>query len=162
MILSDLSLWKLLDQMVSDPDPGLVNPASIDVRLGDEAQLEVGPDALVRVDLRAEPVRLAPGDFAVAVTHERITVPMGHAVELVIKPDLALQGYELASVWLEPGSAGVGPLALRNRRRHTSLPLTPGMRIAELVVHRLDQPAARAGRGHAGIAAGRSLEGVSR
>ena len=163
MILSDLSLWKLLDELVSDPDPALVNPASIDVRLGHEMQLEVGPDALVRVDLRAAPVYLQPGEFALASTHERFTVPMGHAVEIVIKPACAQQGYELAgSVWLEPGSSGLGPLALRNRRRHTPLPLTPGMRIAEIIVHRLDQPAARPGRGHAAPAADRRLEPAGR
>lgn len=163
MILSDLSLWKLLDALVSDPDPALVNPASIDVRLGGEIQLEVGPDALVRVDLCGEPVYLAPGDFALATTRERFTVPMDHAVEIVIKPACAQQGYELAGpVWLEPGSSGMGPLALRNRRRHTPLPLPPGLRIAEIIVHRLDQPASRPGRGYAGPAPERRLEPAGR
>ena len=43
MVLGDLSLWKLLNDLIRDPDPDLVNPASIDVRVGREVRLEVGP-----------------------------------------------------------------------------------------------------------------------
>ena len=53
MILGDLSLWKLLNELIRDPDPDLVNPASIDVRVGPDMCLEVGPDECKAVDLTA-------------------------------------------------------------------------------------------------------------
>ena len=54
MVLGDLSLWKLLNDLVRDPDPDpdLVNPASIDVRVGREMLLEIGR---VVIDLGRDP-----------------------------------------------------------------------------------------------------------
>jgi len=72
MVLSDLSLWKLLNDLVRDPepDPELVNPASIDVRVGREMLVEVGPGEFRAVDLTAGPVALGPGELALVPTLE--------------------------------------------------------------------------------------------
>jgi deoxycytidine triphosphate deaminase len=53
-------------------------------------------------------------------------------------------------VWLEPGWCGTAIIGIRNATRYTPLPIEQGMRIAEIVVHELDQPAVRAGRGRLG------------
>jgi len=144
MVLGDLSLWKLLNDLIRDPDPDLVNPASIDVRVGPEMRLEVGPDAWKAVHLTAEPARLQPGDFARVPTLEWVMVPNGYAVEVKLATPYASQGYELsATAWLEPGWCGTPILGLRNTTRHAPLPVERGMRIAQLVVHQLDQPAVR-------------------
>src|SRR5262249_22317329 len=58
MVLGDLSLWKLLNDLIRDPDPDLVNPASIDVRVGHEMLLEVAPGDWKSVDLTVGPVHL--------------------------------------------------------------------------------------------------------
>ena len=93
MVLGDLSLWKLLNDLVRDPepDPDLVNPASIDVRIGPEMLLEVGSQTFRPVSLTAGPVELAPGDFALVSTLEWLTVPNGYAVELRLKAGVAQQ-----------------------------------------------------------------------
>ena len=146
MVLSDLSLWKLLNDLVRDPepDPDLVNPASIDVRVGREMLLEVGPGEFRAVDLTAGPVALEPGDLAVVPTMEWLAVPQSFAVELTLKGLGASQGLaQSMATWLEPGWCGVATLELRNVTRHTPVRIERGMRLAHLVVHALDQPAVR-------------------
>jgi dCTP deaminase len=146
MVLSDLSLWKLLNDLVRDPepDPDLVNPASIDVRVGREMLLEVGPGEFRAVDLTAGPVALEPGELAVVPTLEWLAVPQSFAVELTLKGLGASQGLaQSMATWLEPGWCGVATLELRNVMRHTPVRIERGMRLAHLVVHALDQPAVR-------------------
>ena len=146
MVLSDLSLWKLLNDLVRDPepDPDLVNPASIDVRVGREMLLEVGPGEFRAVDLTAGPVALGPGELAVVPTLEWLAVPQSFAVELTLKGLGASQGLaQSMATWLEPGWCGVATLELRNVTRHTPVRIERGMRLAHLVVHALDQPAVR-------------------
>jgi deoxycytidine triphosphate deaminase len=145
MVLGDLSLWKLLNDLVRDPDPDpdLVNPASIDVRVGREMLLEIGPGEFRPVDLTAGPVRLEPGALALVPTLEWLAVPSGHAVELTLKTGVGHGLAQSAAVWLEPGFCGVATLELRNVTRHTPIPLESGLRLAHLVVHALDQPAVR-------------------
>jgi deoxycytidine triphosphate deaminase len=146
MVLSDLSLWKLLNDLVRDPepDPDLVNPASIDVRVGREMLLEVGPGEFRAVDLTGGPVDLAPGELALVPTLEWLAVPQGYAVELTLKSLGASQGLaQSMATWLEPGWCGVATLELRNVTRHTPVRIECGMRLAQVVVHALDQPAAR-------------------
>ena len=144
MVLGDLSLWKLLNDLIRDPDPDLVNPASIDIRVGPEMLLEVGPEEFHAVDLSAGPVHLQPGEFALVPTLEWLMVPNGYAVELKLKSSRARQGYDHSmALWLEPGWCGAGTMGIRNASRCTPLPMECGMRIAQLIVHQLDQPAVR-------------------
>ena len=148
MVLGDLSLWKLLNDLIRDPDPDLVNAASIDIRVGPEMRLEVGPEEFNAVDLTAGPVDLQPGEFALVPTLEWLMVPNGYAVELKLKSSRARQGYgHSAALWLDPGWCGAGTLGIRNATRYTLLPMECGMRIAQLIVHQLDQPAVRPNSG---------------
>jgi dCTP deaminase len=148
MVLGDLSLWKLLNELIRDPDPDLVNPASIDIRVGPEMRLEVGPDEWKAVDLSRGPVHLGPGELALVPTLEWLMVPNGYAVELKLKSSCARQGYDPSmAVWLDPGWCGVGTMGIRNATRFTPLPMECGMRLAQIVVHQLDQPAVRPHRG---------------
>lgn len=151
MILADLSLWKLLNDLIRDPEPDLVNPASIDVRVGHEMLLEVAPGDWRSVDLTAGPVHLQPGDFAQVPTLEWLMVPNGYVVEFTLKGFYAAQGYaHSVGVWLEPGWCGPATIGIRNATRYTPLQMEQGMRIAEIVIHELDQPAVRPDRGRRG------------
>ena len=148
MVLGDLSLWKLLNDLIRDPDPDLVNSASIDIRVGPEMLLEVGPEEFKAVDLTAGPVHLQPADFALVPTLEWLMVPNGYAVELKVKSSRARQGYDHSmAFWFDPGWCGVGTMEIRNATRYTPLPMECGMRIAQIIVHQLDQPAVRPYRG---------------
>ena len=147
MVLGDLSLWKLLDDLIHDPDPDLVNPASIDVRVGHEMLLEVASGDWRSVGLTDGPVHLQPGEFAQVSTLEWLMVPNGYVVEVTLKGAYAAQGYaHSVGVWLEPGWCGPATVGIRNATRYTPLPMEQGMRIAEIVIHELDQPAVRPGR----------------
>jgi deoxycytidine triphosphate deaminase len=143
MVLGDLSLWKLLNDLIRDPDPDMVNPASIHVRVGPEMRLEVGPEDWRAVDLTAGPVHLQPGDFALVSTLEWLMVPTGYAVELKLANSHACRGYEQPATWLDPGWSGTATIGLRNATRYTPLPLERGMLLAQIIVHPLDQPAVR-------------------
>ena len=148
MVLGDLSLWKLLDDLIRDPDPDLVNPASIDVRVGHEMALEVAAGEWKTVRLTDGPVQLQPGEFAQVATLEWLTVPNGYVVEVTLKGSYAAQGYaHSVGVWLEPGWCGPATIGIRNVTRYTPLRLEQGMRLAEIVIHELDQPSVRPGRG---------------
>jgi len=148
MVLGDLSLWKLLNDLIRDPDPDLVNPASIDVRVGHEMLLEVAPGDWKSVDLTAGPFHLQPGEFAQVSTLEWLMVPNGYVVEVTLKGSYAGQGYaHSVGVWLEPGWCGPAIIGIRNATRYTPLPMEQGMRIAEIVIHELDQPTLRPDRG---------------
>jgi deoxycytidine triphosphate deaminase len=81
-------------------------------------------------------------------TLEWLMVPNGYAVELKLKSSCARQGYDPSmAVWLDPGWCGVGTMGIRNATRFTPLPMECGMRLAQIVVHQLDQPAVRPHRG---------------
>ena len=109
MVLGDLSLWKLLNDLIRDPDPDLVNPASIDVRVGPEMLLEVASGDWRAVDLTAGPVHLQPGEFAQVPTLEWLMVPNGYAVEVTLEGSLCGPGVRAyGGVWLEPGWCGPG------------------------------------------------------
>jgi deoxycytidine triphosphate deaminase len=149
MVLGDLSLWKLLNDLIRDPNPDLVNPASIDVRVGHEMLLEVAPGGWKSVDLTDGPAHLQPGEFAQVPTLEWLMVPNGYVVEVTLKGSYAAQGYaHSVGVWLEPGWCGPATIGIRNATRHTPLPIEQGMRMAEVVVHQLDQPSVRLDRNH--------------
>jgi dCTP deaminase len=125
-----------------------VNPASIDIRVGREMRLEVGPDEWKIVDLTRGPAHLAPGELALVPTLEWLMVPNGYVVELALKSSRAHQGYDASmAAWLDPGWSGVGTMRIRNVTRFTPLPMECGMRLAQIVVHQLDQPAVRPYRG---------------
>ena len=76
-------------------------------------------------------------------------VPNGYVVEVTLKGSYASQGYaHSVGVWLEPGWCGPATIGIRNATRHTPLPIEQGMRMAEVVVHQLDQPSVRLDRNH--------------
>jgi deoxycytidine triphosphate deaminase len=75
-------------------------------------------------------------------------VPNGYVVEVTLKGSYAAQGYaHSVGVWLEPGWCGPATIGIRNVTRYTPLPMEQGMRIAEIVIHELDQPSVRSARG---------------
>ena len=141
MILCDRSLRALLPQLVKEPDYSLVNPASVDIRVGAELMMEtkIGWD---RILLQGAAMHyLDPGEFVLVSTEEYLMVPNGYAMEVRLKSTAARKGYDQAlATWFDPGWSGVGTLEIRNGCRYhsISLPLFRGMRIAQFVVHTLD------------------------
>ncbi|MEB3169081.1 MAG: dCTP deaminase [Synechococcaceae cyanobacterium] len=134
-------------QMVTPYNPALLNPASLDVRLGDTLLIErAGDPALVPYPLRhhseADPYRWQPGQFCLAPTMETFNMPDTVAGEFRLKSSRAREGMDQAlAVWLDPGWHGsVLTLELRNNRQLHWLPLWPGMKIGQIVFHPCEAP----------------------
>lgn len=158
-LLSDAGLRAAVaaGELAVDPwTPELVQPSSVDVRLGPEF-CTMDPHALPVID-PAEPqdrlyrwhhltdgetFLLQPGEFVLAATAERITVGPALAARLEGKSSLGRLGLVVHATagFIDPGFTGQVTLELGNA---APLPivLRPGMAIGQLCVMRLDAPAA--------------------
>lgn len=148
MILCDDSLRTLLPQLIKEPDYNLINPASVDIRIGKHALLESkgkyisdhdGP-GWIEVDLFASTLQVAPGEFLLVETYEHIMVPNGYAVELKLKSSMARQGFNHSlAFWVDPGWSGILTMEVQNVTRFHYLYIHYGMRFAQIIVHQLDK-----------------------
>jgi dCTP deaminase len=107
--------------MVVPFDEELLNPASLDLRLGDYLMVEsiYSPD-LVRISIadktEDDPFMLQSGEFCLAETLELFN--------------------HLLAGWCDPGWHGSKlTLELKNERLHHALPLYPGLKIGQMVFH---------------------------
>lgn len=149
MILSDTTLHAMLERFIPDhADHDLVNPASVDIRIGHTLLLEIGAQQWSRTNLlrgcnELNPYMIMPKAFALVDTYERIVVPNGYAIELKLKSSRAREGYNHSlAFWVDPGWDGILTMEVQNVTRFTNLPFWTGMRFAQIIVHQLDQPAA--------------------
>jgi dCTP deaminase len=147
MILCDTEIRALCaDGMVEPYDPRLVNPASLDVRLGYELMVEIEdfPD-LIPIDIaghtQANPFLLRPGEFVLGCTIERFWLPVDVAAQFALKSTRARQGIEhLMAGYCDPGWSGSKlTLELQNARRMHPVALWPEMPIGQLVFHRMSK-----------------------
>lgn len=120
----------------------LLNPASLDVRLGNTLMIEVmdSPE-LIRIDIsdrdEQNPYLLLPGDFCLAETVEVFHLPDDVSAQFVLKSSRARAGFQhLLAGWCDPGWYGSKlTLELKNVRRHHPLELYPNLKIGQMVFH---------------------------
>lgn len=145
-ILADWQITALCmgsDELVIPFDPELVNPASLDVRLGDTLLIESAASTeLVPYPLHqhteAEPYLLRPGQFVLACTIEAFNLPDSIAAQFALKSSRAREGIEhLMAGFADPGFYGVMTLELHNSRQLHSVALWPGMKIGQMVFHQM-------------------------
>lgn len=154
MILADHQIHALcLEGMVTPFDPELVNPASLDVRLGDTLLIEsVESPVLVPYPLNVHselaPYWLVPGQFALAQTVEVFHLPDEVAAQFMLKSSRAREGLEhLMAGYCDPGWSGsVLTMELHCSRQLHGIPLWPGMRIGQMVFHQMMSKPARSYR----------------
>jgi dCTP deaminase len=151
VILCDTEIRALCEEgLVSPYDPVLVNPASLDVRLGLELMVEVEeyPD-LIPIDItghtQANPFWLRPGEFVLGCTLETFFLPSDVAAQFALKSTRARQGIEhLMAGYCDPGWSGSKlTLELQNARKLHAVALWPEMKIGQLVFHRMSRVPAR-------------------
>ena len=164
MILSDRDLKRRIErgEIVIEPldDPDLqIQPASVDLRL-DRAFVVYRLPHVPCIDPRdpgtvegyTETVEIAegeafilqPGEFALASTLERVTVPPDLVARLEGRSSigrLAVVVHATAG-FVDPGFSGKITLELSNLGR-CAVKLYPGMRISQIVFHELSSPADR-------------------
>jgi dCTP deaminase len=145
MPLADFQITNLaLAGMVEPFEPELVNPASLDVRLGDSILIEsVVSDAMVPYPLSnhspTRPYLLSPGQFVLAHTAARLAIPPTLSAQFALKSSRAREGLQhLLAGWIDPGFEGVLTLELKNVRQSRPVPIWPGLLIGQLVFHPMD------------------------
>lgn len=153
MILTDLEIkqYHMLGNLGIEPfNPDLINPSSLDVRLGDRFAVltkkesarwinPLKPDSFSTrtffVD--ANGWILSPGCFVLAHLMEKVSLPSCISASLRGKSSLARLGLDNSSfgAWIDPGFSGDLVIELAN---HGPLPilLTPGMKIGQLVFYK--------------------------
>jgi len=151
VILCDSEIHAICERgLVTPYDPALVNPASLDVRLGLELLVEVEEyPTLIPIDIAGHtpdnPFYLRPGEFVLGCTIETFYLPHNVAGQFALKSTRARQGLEhLMAGYCDPGWSGSKlTLELQNARQHHPVPLWPEMRIGQIVFHRMSQDPAR-------------------
>jgi dCTP deaminase len=160
VLLSDGDLRKEIDagRLVLDPwDEAMLQPSSIDVRLDrffrvfqnsrythiDPARQQDELTSPVETE-GDEPFVLHPGEFVLGSTFESVSLPDDLAGRLEGKSSLARLGLLTHSTagFIDPGFSGHITLELSNV---ANLPITlwPGMKIGQLCLFRLSNPAER-------------------
>ena len=145
MILCDTEIRALCEEGLVDPyDPTLVNPASLDVRLGENILVEaefttqMQPRSIARFD-EWHPFLLQPHEFILAETVETFFLPSFIAGQFALKSSRARSGIEhLMAGYCDPGWQGSKlTLELQSARTMHPVALWPGMRIGQIVFHRM-------------------------
>jgi dCTP deaminase len=148
-VLADWEIRSLCEasQMVWPFDEKLLNPASLDVRLGPNLMIEVRDrPELMRIDIstrtKDEPYLLLPGEICLAETVEQFNLPESISAQFVLKSSRARDFYgHMLAGWCDPswGSTGTSVLTLelKNERRFHPLPLYPNLLIGQMVFFRM-------------------------
>jgi dCTP deaminase len=145
MILCDTEIFDLIQQgMVQHHQPELINPASLDLRLGDLIMLEsVESHQMIPLSIKDytadHPYELVPGQFILAQTMETFSMPEDVAGLFFLKSSRAREGYEnLHAGYADPGWHGSAlTLELKNARQLQPLPVYPGLKIGQMVFFRM-------------------------
>lgn len=129
-------------QMVTPFEPELLNPASLDLRLGSNLMIEVmDSPSLYMIDISSrtadQPYLLLPGEFCLAETVEEFCLPDDISAQFVLKSSRAREGLNhLLAGWCDPGWHGSKlTLEFKNERKHHPIELYPGMKVGQMVFH---------------------------
>jgi dCTP deaminase len=159
-VLSDGTIVRLVEAgaITIDPwDPELVQPASVDLRLGDSFRVFHNHRASA-IDLREPPSNLTesitiadgdsfvihPGEFCLGATLEYVELPDNIVARIEGKSSLGRLGLIVHATagFCDPGWKGTLTLELNNLTR-VPIKLYPGLPIAQLSFMALDAPAQR-------------------
>jgi dCTP deaminase len=143
-ILCDHEIFNLAKRGLVTPfHQELVNPASLDVRLGENLLVEMPQSpALLPYSIaghsQEKPFMLQPHEFILSETMEEFKLPDCVAGQLALKSSRAREGIEhLLAGYIDPGYEGRLTLELQNARAMHPVALWPGMRIAQIVFHKM-------------------------
>lgn len=147
--MSVLADWQIAELcrhgLVTPFDAEMLNPASIDVRLGDTLLIESAEGPMVPYPLgqrtMEDPYLLVPGQFVLGQTLESFNVPDNLNGQFILKSSRAREGLEhLLAGYIDPGFHGsVLTLELKNARQLHAIPLWPGMRIGQIVFSEMSE-----------------------
>lgn len=140
-ILVDWQINDLIKEtnLITPYDPSLLNPASLDVLLGDEIIVENDIHyGWKKVSLdKKDGILIMPNTFLLASTKEVFNLPDNISCEFRLKSSRAREGWGHAlAVWIDPGfNNSVLTLELKNYTRFKKLHLFAGMKIGQIIFH---------------------------
>jgi dCTP deaminase len=159
-VLSDGTIRRLVEagRIVIEPwDDSLVQPASVDLRLGDSFRVFEN-HKVTAIDLRnpptnltkevevaeGEPFAIHPGEFVLGRTLERVEIPDDVVARIEGKSSLGRLGLIVHATagFVDPGFTGTLTLEITNLTR-VPIMLYAGLPIAQLSFMALDAPAQR-------------------
>lgn len=152
MILSDKTIIKLLESgelKISPLNKEQIQPASVDIRLGDTFSIvEDSPTGVVALDkevnyktIKTDKYIILPGQFVLATTMEYFELPNNLTAFVEGRSSLGRMGLFIQNAgWVDPGFKGEITLELFNANR-CAIELITGRRIGQLVFAKLDDKA---------------------
>lgn len=141
MLLNDDEIERKIDSGELGVSPAIteeqIQPASLDVRLGEEAY---SPELGVYRD--GDTLLIEPGEFVLGTTLEHIELPDNLAAQLTGRSSVGRQGIVVHATagWIDPGFRGQITLEIFNMS-HETVALEVGGRVAQLVFFPLISPA---------------------
>jgi dCTP deaminase len=159
-VLSDGTIRRLVDEgriRIEPWDPAMVQPASVDLRLGTSFRV-FHNHRIAAIDLRDPPTNLTeqvvaqegvpfvihPGEFVLGRTEEWVELPEDVVARIEGKSSLGRLGLIVHATagFVDPGWKGTLTLEITNLTR-VPIKLWPGLPIAQLSFMALDRPAER-------------------
>lgn len=158
MILSDKTIIQMLEEKtlhISPLEEGQIQPASVDVRLGNTfCIVEDLPTGIITLDgeipyktITADTYILLPGQFVLATTMEYFDMPNDLTAFVEGRSSLGRMGLFIQNAgWVDPGFKGEITLELFNANR-CAIELKAGRRVGQLVFAEMDDEALQPYRG---------------
>lgn len=132
--------------MVVPFDPTLINPASLDIRIGTTAFIEDVNGELVELDLssysKEAPYFLEAKGFMLVASLEKFFFPCNVEGAFLLKSSRGREGWNnVLAGYLDPGWTGSYlTMELVNERRFKALPIYPNLKIGQIRFNRLKFP----------------------
>jgi dCTP deaminase len=142
MLIPDHEIRRLCQKrhMVTPYVEEHLNPASLDVTLGDRIMIEVTGTRELEITgihnySEEQPYWIKPGEFFLAETREIFHLPDYVGAQFVLKSSRARDGWDHAEAgFCDPSWFGSRlTMELKNSRRLNALPIWPGMRIGQML-----------------------------
>jgi len=138
--LADFQIHELcMAGMVTPYDPLLLNPASLDLRLGSNILIESaeGPRLIpypIARHTESDPYRMMPGQFILAEAEPIFNIPEDIEGQFILKSSRAREGLQhLMAGFADPGWSGSRlTLELKNVRQLHWIGLYPGLKIGQM------------------------------
>lgn len=152
MILSDKTILKMLKAKtltISPLERGQIQPASVDIRLGNTFSIvEDIPSGVITLDkeiqyktIQSDSYTLLPNQFVLATTMEYFELPDDLTAFVEGRSSLGRMGLFIQNAgWVDPGFHGEITLELYNANR-CAIELKAGRRVGQLVFAEMDDAA---------------------
>lgn len=124
--------------------PELVNPASVNLRIGTTLVVESPAGGTYEVDISGcsagRPFLVDPGEWILTHTEEVVKLPGNFEAEVCLRSSAARAGWQHALAgYVDPSWEGRLTLEFQNVRRFQVLPIYPGLQLCQLRLTKLAQ-----------------------